>query len=236
MSLLKILENIGRRAGGKTFSGHEPMTLAAAVLKDWPKGFHALLDKLGSQPIFAGRGLRVKYLSFYQSLFKNKGIGTNMDFLRDEFIAYGVDHADESLVSERMKGVDKHARRYVSVSELAKRLGVERSTARGWVVKGLVPFKNANAPGKPQRFVVDTEGLDLQARSPADVLGERDAAKYIGLSAGLLRAMRQIGNYSPDSVTNQRRGFWKIDLDRLANRFNSLTCSNRKSFGATISL
>lgn len=225
MSLLKILEIISRRAGALTFPGHESMSIAAGVLANWPKGFHAFLDKLGAQSTLSSLGLRSRFSNIYQALFKNDGVGANMEFMRNEFIRYGVEHGEDSVVSQRTKGAENYSLRYVSVSDLAKRLGVRRSTASGWADKGLVRSKIARTAGGQQRFVVDTEGLDTTARDIGRIFCERRAACYIGLPAAVLRAIRSSECYSSDPVVNQRRGFWKTDLDRLANRINSVTCA-----------
>jgi len=238
MSLLKILEIIARRAGALTFPGHESMSLAAGVLADWPRGFHAFLDTVSSQNTLPSLGLRSRFSNIYQALFKNKGVGVNMDFVRDEFIRYGVEHGETLLVSERMKGAENYSRRYLSVSDLAKRLGVRRSTARGWADKGMVRSKSARDDDKRRRFVIDANGLDTEVRKIESVLCERKAAGYIGLPVAVLRAIRRLGFYSSDPVVNQRRGFWKVDLDRLGNRINSVRCSNtdRLYFLSSVSL
>lgn len=226
MSLLKIVEIIARRAGALSYPGHESMSLAAGILADWPRGFHLFLEKLDSKSTPPTLGMRSRYSNIYQALFKNKGISATMDFIRGEFIKYGVEHGEDFLVSERMKGAEKYGRRYISVSDLAKRLGVRRSTARGWADKGMVRSKSAHNDGRQRRYVVDAEGLDTEVRKIERVLCERKAASYIGLPVAVLRAIRSHGCYSSDPVVNQRRGFWKVDLDRLANRINSVPCSN----------
>ena len=195
---------------------------AAAALADWPNGFHALLRftvQSGASTQSNGVGLRKRFEVFYEALFKRPH-GAQIEFLRQEFVDFGLREWGEATVDKKLLRGKAADARYVSMRELARRLGVRQITATRWMEKGIVEGK-AVQMSNSRRYVACSDAADGTMRRGCDRIGGRLAARYIGLPVSVLRCLRDSGHYSACTVANRCGGYWPWDLDRLAARLLS---------------
>ncbi len=180
---------------------------AAQILSDWPHRYHDFLRTLGEHNLVSGQktvGMRKQFADFYETLFKNRpAIREHAAFLREEFIAFGLQHWGKGIIDPRMlhdKTVLKNAR-FVSRSELARRHRlwaptVRKMTASGTLGGVAVPLKGI------ERAVVDAENTPIPAPI-TKMLNVRQAAKRLGLTVRVLKRLREMGIYK----AAERRGY-----------------------------
>ena len=180
---------------------------AAQILSDWPHGYHDFLRTLGEHNLASGQrtvGMRKQFADFYQTLFKNRpAMREHVEFLREEFIAFGLQHWGKGIIDPRMlrdKTVLKNAR-FVSRSELARRHRLWAPTVRKMTESGAlagitVPMKGI------ERAVIDAQSTSIPAPI-TKILGIRQAAKRLGLTVRVLKRLREQGIYK----AADRRGY-----------------------------
>lgn len=180
---------------------------AARVLSDWPHGYHHFLREFGEHNLAAGEktiGMRRQFVDFYRPLFENRpATREHVAFLRDEFIAFGLQHWGKGIVDQRMlrdKSVLKTAR-FVSRSELARRHRLWAPTVRKMVHSGALAGITVNLEGA-ERAVVDAQNTPIPAPI-TKILNVRQAAKRLGLTVRVLKCLRGQGLY----VAAERRGY-----------------------------
>jgi hypothetical protein len=135
-SLLFILPQLGRfnlSSHGLNIS-NKPMVLArsvVAVLRDWPVGYHQFLRrlgrKIGKESPTTAVGLRKQFDKFYGSMFKRIKRFEGIEFMREEFVRFGLETWGESVVDKKLLRGKYQNKRFISKSELASQLGVRRS-------------------------------------------------------------------------------------------------------------
>lgn len=238
VSLLKLLRALARHASTPFPSRASKTHATASVLTNWPSGFHSYLAALNSKTMPTGFGLRKRFAPLYQSLFKHKSLGIDMDFMRKEFIRYGSEQCNDALVPLRMKGSEHASQRFISAAALAKRLQIHPKTALRLLRTGVVDSKQTETNTGIRFNIVDTISLGSQLRRTSNTITARKAGMYIGLPVSVLRALRNSGHYSPEPIACHLRGYWKEDLDALASRLNSINCRSSKptDLGRTISI
>jgi hypothetical protein len=180
---------------------------AAQILSDWPRRYHDFLRTLGEHNLVSGQktvGMRKQFADFYETLFKNRpAIREHAAFLREEFIAFGLQHWGKGIIDPRMlhdKTVLKNAR-FVSRSELARRHRLWAPTVRKMTASGalggvMVPVKGT------ERAVVDAQNTAIPAPI-TKILYVRQAAKRLGLTVRVLKRLREKGIYK----AAERRGY-----------------------------
>ncbi len=186
----------------------------ARILSDWPHGYHAFLRALGERNLAAGKkavGMRKQFAGFYDTLFKNRpATREHVAFLRDEFIAFGLQHWGKGVVDQKMlrdKSVLKTAR-FVSRSEIARRHRLWAPTVRKMVQSGALAGITVNLKGA-ERAVVDAGNTPIPG-AITKILDVRQAAKRLGLTVRVLKQLRDQGIYA----AAERRGFstsWFVD-------------------------
>ena len=180
---------------------------AAQILSDWPHGYHHFLREFGEHNLAAGEktiGMRRQFADFYRPLFENRpATREHVAFLRDEFIAFGLQHWGKGIVDQRMlrdKSVLKTAR-FVSRSELARRHRLWAPTVRKMTVSGALAGITVPVKGI-ERAVVDAQNTPIPAPI-TKILDVRQAAKRLGLTVRVLKCLRGQGLY----VAAERRGY-----------------------------
>lgn len=210
LALLQILESLGRYqlyAQGEPTEGI-PTAIAAAVapLRDWPNGYHRFLTQLGkqlSEEMPAAIGLRGQFRPFYEEMFKNRAFAENTQFLRNEFVAFGLQHWGEAVADKKLlrTPASQAEQRFISKSEYARRYGLWKPTMDRMIADGSIVTRKVFA-GKGTRVVVDLENSKTPANSTG-IVTIRDAAKHLGLPVSVLRHLRDIGVFQ----TKPRNGF-----------------------------
>lgn len=195
---------------------------AAEALCDWPNGYHSFLQRIGASIQQNGIdtiGLRKQFGKFYTTLFKNRPSAKCYEFLRQEFVRFGMLGWGNAIVDGKLLQDPGQARdtptRYVSASQFAKIKGVQPSTLRRWAENGHVPCKIIHV-GKQKRYVFDVEQTNLQARTTGTVLGRRQAGAYIGLPVRVLCELKRTGHFVVNNRPRQQKaGFHQADLDQF---------------------
>ena len=180
---------------------------AAQILSDWPHGYHDFLRALGERNLSSGKttvGIRKQFANFYETLFENRpGAREHVEFLHDEFIAFGLQHWGKGIVDPRMlrdKAVLKNAR-FVSRSELARRHRLWAPTVRKMTVSGALAGITVPVQGI-ERAVVDAQNTPIPPPI-TKILDVRQAAKRLGLTVRVLKCLREQGIYK----AAERRGY-----------------------------
>jgi hypothetical protein len=180
---------------------------AVQILSDWPNGYHEFLRTLGEHNLASAQrsvGMRKQFADFYETLFENRPvIREHAAFLRDEFIAFGLQHWGKGIVDPRMlrdKTVLKNAR-FVSRSELARRHRLWAPTVRRMTVSGALGGITVPVKGI-ERAVVDAQNTPIPAPI-TKILGVRQAANRLGLTVRVLKRLREQGIYK----AAERRGY-----------------------------
>ena len=180
---------------------------AAQILSDWPHGYHDFLRALGERNLSSGKttvGMRKQFANFYETLFENRpGAREHVEFLHDEFIAFGLQHWGKGIVDPRMlrdKAVLKNAR-FVSRSELARRHRLWAPTVRKMTVSGALAGITVPVQGI-ERAVVDAQNTPIPPPI-TKILDVRQAAKRLGLTVRVLKCLREQGIYK----AAERRGY-----------------------------
>lgn len=202
-----------------------PIPAAAEVFGNWPIGFHGYLHRMGSRAIEVaspGVGLIRQFSALYNALFKSRRTFQSVDFLREEFIQFGLKAWDAGVVDEKLLRGKHSSARFVTVSAIARRLGVMPITARRWLANGGLPGK-AIRNGSTCRFVADTDGLTALPGYRSDRVDSRDAGRVASLPVSVLLSLKKAGAYSVNPITNTRAGFWRVDLEALGLRLKEMS-------------
>jgi len=224
LRLAFVLERYaGSHAGDSRESEPRPGEVVARVLGDWPKGFHAMLRRAAADfPDSKTSGLRARLGQVYCALFKRGFPADEMAFLREAFLDFGRNEWGEAVIDAKLERGERKPARFVSKAAAASKLGVRPVTVKRWVERGVLPAKVVSAGTRPG-YVVDTVDIDGIRRPWSERLGERAAARYLGVPVVVLRKLRELGAYSVSPDVNLRQGYWNVDLDRLRERFLATT-------------
>jgi hypothetical protein len=230
-SMLLVVRAIGRHhliADGSNCLEDERQLLSAAacVLLDWPKNFVVLLLDIGKrlQPNGKG-GVRKQFEPIYGALFKNRAINPcqQTDFLRVAFLDFAENHWDRGYVDPKLL---KRARgnvtsRFITKSEFAAQAGIHVLTASRLLKDQKIPSRRIQC-GKSERILVDLSSNIIPRSCPGRIYMERDAAKRMGLSVGVLRALKNSGIFEFNHLLPTKGGYHELDIDLFTKRLLAL--------------
>ena len=194
------------------------------VLGNWPRGLHALLEALGREATTKTTSLRKRYEGFYERFFKQGRYTAEFDWLRQEFIRYGLDHAGDAVVDHRLLRGEEAQRRYVSKSELARLLGVSAVTLRKWAEAGKIALNEVKGDTFT-RYVADSHAVEFQLESTGEgrVLTPREAAASLGLPVSVLNRIKMSPYFQPKHRLKQKGGFHSADVEALQQQLLART-------------
>jgi len=216
--LLALISCLGRHL--PVISGDPERSMAAnaaQVLGNWPENFHQLLRDYAAANSATGPGtigLRKRFTAFYEPLFKRRDIaGAEVDFLRQEFLHFGLDHWGEGVVDTKLlrNNPAPGDSNYVSLTQAAAQLGLDPRTLASYAKKGLVQVKTVQA-GKSARAVVDIRTASIPERASGKSFGERAAAAILQLPVRVLHSLRRSGDYEVRYRANGPKAFHELDL------------------------
>jgi hypothetical protein len=213
LRLFSILERMNVPTG----SSDDQRNVVSDAFAQWPTGFHAFLRRIGddrSASAPQSTGLRKRFARFYQALFKLKVPLTGIDFVRDQFVQFGLEEWGQAVVDKKLLRSTPKGARFVSGNALASQVGVMNITVRRWIERGTMPATSIFT-GTQNRYVIDTSKVDNSDRLNMDRLDERQAGKVANLPVSVLRELKRTGHYSPNPIANNRSGYWPIDLTQL---------------------
>lgn len=190
----------------------------AATLADWPAGFHATLRRAAADvQDCKSSGVRGRLEKVYCALFRRGLPSDETAFLREAFLDFGRNEWGDAAIDAKLERGERKPARFASKAAVARKLGVRPVTVKRWVEKGVVPAKVVSAGTRPG-YVVDTVDMDGLRRPWSERLGERAAARHLGVPVQVLQKLRELGAYSPSPDVNGRQGYWRVDLDGLLKR------------------
>jgi hypothetical protein len=221
-SMLFVVRVLGKyrlTADGSTGLGdeHQLLSASARVLVDWPKNFIALLLDIGERRRPSGKGgVRKQFESIYGALFKSRAIDPTeqTDFLREAFLDFAENHWDRGYVDPKLlkRARGKVTGRFVTRSEFAAQLGLHILTASRLLTDRKISSRRIQC-GKSERILVDLSGNQIPRSCPGRIYMERDAAKRMGLSVGVLRALKNSGIFEFNHLLPTKGGYHELDID-----------------------
>jgi hypothetical protein len=230
-SMLLVVRTLGRHrliADGSTSLEDERQLLSASarVLVGWPKNFIALLLDIGKrlQPSVNG-GVRKQFEAIYRTLFKNRAIipSEQTDFLRVAFLEFAENHWDRGYVDPKLlkQARGKVSGRFVTRSEFAAQLGIHILTASRLLKDRKIPSRRVHC-GRSERILVDFSCNTIPRTCSGKIYRERDAAKLIGISVGVLRALKESGIFKFNHLLPTKGGYHELDIDAFTKTLLAL--------------
>lgn len=216
LRVLALLEKLNKEVG-LSRGGTWPVSDAFA---EWPLGFHHYLRRMADDGIASNVqaiGLRKKFGTLFGALFKRRDRIQGIEFIRDEFVRFGLDEWGGAVVDNKLLRSEPDKQRFVSQGTLAMRLGVRPITVRNWSDRGFIQSKTVQA-GNSFRYVADAAVVDQTPRGSEDRLQARAAGKLSGLPVSVLQQLKRSGHYSSNPIANGRMGYWPDDLKALTER------------------
>jgi hypothetical protein len=230
-SMLLVVRAMGRHrliADGSTSleDDRQLISAAARVLLDWPKNFIALLLDIGKRLQPSGRGgVRKQFEPIYCALFKNGAINPSQqtDFLRVAFLEFAENHWDRGYVDPKLlkQARGKVTSRFITKSEFAAKVGIHVLTASRLLKDQKIPSRRVQC-GKSERILVDLSRNVIRRVCPGRIYTERDAAKRMGLSVGVLRALKNGGIFEFNHLLPTKGGYHELDIDAFTKRLLAL--------------
>ena len=231
-SLLGILARLGKfnLLSKELVAGHHELALvegAAESLANWPTGYHEFLFRLGTafkRDNPSALGLRHQFLPFYVALFEHNSHAVDANFLRDEFVKFGLTAWGETTVDRKLSEAAniEGEGRFFSEAAIARKVGICRATVRRWAHKGLLSAKWVQA-GNQKRFILDAEAAALATQTLGTIIETRKAAGQLGFPVGVLDSLRVSGHFAVRNMPRHKKGFHEADLDNF--RRQVLECS-----------
>jgi hypothetical protein len=230
-SMLLVVRALGRHRliadGSMSLKDERQLISAAArVLLDWPKNFIALLLDIGMklQPNGKG-GVRKQFEPIYGALFKNRAINPSQqtDFLRVAFLEFAENHWDRGYVDPKLlkQAQGKVCSRFITKSEFAAQFGIHVLTVSRLIKDQKIPSRRIQC-GKSERILVDFSCNLIPRTCPGKLYMERDAAKRMGLSVAVLRALKNGGIFEFNHLLPSKGGYHELDIDGFTKRLLAL--------------
>ncbi len=230
-SMLLVVRTLGRHRmiadkGPSLEDELQLLSAAARVLLDWPNNFIALLLDIGKRLEPSGKGgVRGQFESIYSTLFKNRAIDPHeqTDFLKVAFLEFAENHWDRGYLDPKLlKQARRKVRsRFITQSEFAARLGIHVLTASRLLKDQKIPSRRVRC-GKSERILVDANSDAIPHTCAGKIYRERDAAKRMGLSVGLLRALKNSGIFEFNHRLPTKGGYHELDIDAFTKRLLAL--------------
>lgn len=217
-SLLKLLPSLGQQGlklgdSSQNEAVEAAISAAADILSDWPRGYHQFLTALGAYFLAekpGAVGLRKQFEPFYEALFKQRSFAKDAQFLREEFVRFGLVQWGHAWIDPKLSGSNEgHTeRRFISKTEFARKFGVWKPTLERLIASGVVVTKKV-AAGKSIRTLVDLE-VSSKPVASSGVLSVREAAARLGIPVSVLGQLRQDGVYRTQPRLGYERS-WHLD-------------------------
>ena len=130
--------------------------------------------------------------AFYSVLFKNSLHAAASGFLRDEFVAFGLNMWGNGIVDKKLLREARPATgRFISKSEFARQHGIWKPTMERMIADGTIVTRVITA-GRAARILVNLEHTRIPAES-AGTVTVREAAELLGIPVSVLEGLRAAG-------------------------------------------
>ena len=238
-SMLLAIRTIARHrvladGTGDWSNAKEIVSAAARVLVDWPTNFIALLEDIGRQlPADISGGVGKQFGAIYWGLFRNKAMGDSKqtEFLRVAFLDFAMNHWGRGFVDHKIiqrLGGGPVPKRFLTQTEFAARIGVQQSTAARLLRNPGLSSKRLKC-GAVDRVVVDSDQVSIPRTWPGKIYRIREAAKRLGISVSVLKAMKSSGIYEVNHLLPTRAGFHELDLNAFTKKLLDLASDQKAS-------
>src|SRR5690606_1141730 len=142
---------------------------AIEPLGDWPTGYHQMLERLGALFLATGRsgaGLRKQFEPFYVTLFKRRSFSKDIEFLREEFISFGLHQWGAAVVDQKLHRsmAPPSNERFITKTQFSRRFGLWKPTMDRMIADGSL-ITTTIACKKGHRVLVDLEQSQRPTRS-----------------------------------------------------------------------
>ncbi|MFM0721163.1 TniQ family protein [Paraburkholderia strydomiana] len=216
-SLLTHLPKFGRfNRGTYAPDSLEFIDGVAEALEDWPHGFHRFLDLHGQSK--EAPSFHKRFEQFSELLFGAPETRMKFNWLHSEFLQFGLAHEKRSYVDPRAIPDRSHERRRIPLREFSRRTGHDIRSLEAWHQRGSLDIISVGA-GTNRRYIVDTESITLPPRSQRnEILGERQAAAWIGMPVSVLERLRHLGQFPMRHHLSFRYGYHRSDLTAFRER------------------
>ena len=98
---------------------------------------------------------------------------------------------------------------------------MQQSTAARLLRNSTLPLKRVKC-GAGNRVIVDVDQVSIPRTWPGKIYRDREAAKYLGLSVSVLKAVKISGLYEVNHLLPTRGGFHEFDLRAFAEKLLDL--------------
>lgn len=196
---------------------------AAEVLMNWPYRYHDFLRRIGNRNNHqeaTGLGLRKQFNKFYAYMFTKRTYRHEMEFLREEFIRFGLEEWGESVVDTKMRRGVTGKTRFVSAHSLANIVGVRPITLRRWAENGKFAMKEV-VMSTQRRYIADLKEHAIPKKTAGKTFGTRAAAAQIGLPVRALKALKESGHFAVTHMPMQLPGYHEHDLSNFRQKLLS---------------
>ena len=201
---------------------------AVEPLANWPTGYHEFLTRLGHRNLAdtpAAGGLRKQFEAFYNVLFKNSLHAAASGFLRDEFVAFGLNTWGNGIVNKKLLREARPATgRFISKTEFARQHGIWKPTMERMIADGTIVTKVITA-GRVARTLVNLEHTRIPAES-AGIVTVREAAEHLGIPVSVLDGLRGSGVFVTKLRVGRERSWHVDDVEAFLARGLALATSD----------
>lgn len=235
-SLIIIINKLGKfnlysKNKQETTSPFIRISEASDVLRNWPKGYHDFLNRIGFKFINNGIkniGLRKQFEKFYISFFKSKH-KSDYDpfFLKKEFIKFGLESWGKATIDEKLlKHIDIKStkQRFQSRSQIISNNNIWQPTLKLWLKNGSVK-SNEIMIGKKIHHIIDLSSSNIIHTNNGKIYKLREAAKFISIPVSILKNLKDSGYYKSLNIPPQKNGFHETDLYNFMNSINKINTS-----------
>jgi excisionase family DNA binding protein len=195
---------------------------AAKRLSMWPDNFFSFLDELVDSSTDKRIGASCGALSsIYVALMRTSRIqeGEQGAFLREAFSKFRLYRWKQEFPTRSHQIASTE--RFISSSELAKRLGVRQHQINRMCRKGFISSKVIHI-GKYIRREIDSFGVDWAPASPGRVMRITDAVPMLGVSHRLFKLLKRSGVFEIKHMRGLKIGVHELDVISFIERMKSL--------------
>ena len=229
-SLLQMVSFLGAFAVNRSDYRAPPDTEsirgAARVLSDWPRGFHEHLREVSARSRVSRRsagGFRRHFEAFHGPMFEHSPeMSRDLEWMRAEFVRFGVTMWGEGAVRTRMRGADvlKHEVRYVTKHVYAKRHRLSKPVLDRMIADGTIATKTVTT-ANGTKVVIDLEASTPPADS-TETISDREAGRMSGLPVRVIEELRSRGVIRSKPRRGHLLAWYREDVEDFLKRCATL--------------
>lgn len=216
--LMQLLLTLGQRhlmnQGVEEAHSSAAMAAASRVLLNWPAGYVEFLKETGvalNPEGLPGTGLRKHFAPLYESLFKGRPWSPHAEFLRKEFVVFGLKHWGHAAVDKKLlRGDEADDRRFISKRGFERQFGISYAATKRLIQEGVLSVE-AVALGRRTCAVVDLDASQLPVAKES-VITVREAAALAGLPVSVIVELRARGVLKTSIRAGHRTSWYRSDV------------------------